>query len=124
MSEPGGTPDEQRRAWREWRRAKDAEGIIAKWEEIPSARLVHSRHWIEDTETGNLYREFRRRPQPPLSRSAPTTFEPTAGRSARAARPPSREEIEKRRAARERRRLDQAAAAKARYDELRKGARR
>jgi hypothetical protein len=40
------------------------------------------------------------------------------------ANPPSRAEIEKRQAAKEQRRRDQDLAAKARYDELRKGARR
>ena len=123
-SEPGGTLNEQRQAWRERRRQKDAEGIIAKWDEIPLERLVASRHWLEDTQTGNLYREFAGDPNFAGQVCAyylradgqPVMLEPHD--------PPSREEFEKRRAAREQRRVDQAAAAKARYEALRKDASR
>jgi hypothetical protein len=118
-----GTQEEQRRARLEWRRERDARGIRERWEEIPSDRLVFSRYWIEDTETGNLYREFGGDPGYAESVVAfyerdgwPVMLQP--------ADPPSLDELERRQAAKAERRRDRAAAAKARYDELRKVARR
>ena len=114
-----GTPKEQLRARNEWQRARNAQGIVARWDEISAERLVHSRYWIEDTETGNLYREFGGDPGYARTVCAyylrdgwPVMLEP--------ADPPSRDEIEKRRTAKERRRVDQAAAAKSHYDRLRR----
>jgi hypothetical protein len=116
-----GTREEQRRKRLEWRRAKDAQGIRERWDEIPSSRLVASRYWLEDVETGNLYREFYGDPGYAESVVAyyardglPVMLEPHD--------PPNRAEIERRRVAKEQRRRDREAAAKARYDELRKGA--
>ena len=114
-----GTPEEQRRARLEWQRAKWAEGIIARWDEVPSERLVFTRYWVEDTETGNLYREFFGDPGYArtvcayyLRDGSPVMLEPND--------PPSRDATEKRRAAKEQRRLGQEAARKARNDELRR----
>jgi hypothetical protein len=117
-----GSPDERRRLRLEWRRAEDEQGIVARWPEIPAERLVHSRYWLEDTETGNLYREvfgdpafcdgvcaYCRRAD-----GSPVMLEPHD--------PPSRSVLEKRRAAKEQRRIDQAASRKAHYAELREGA--
>ena len=56
-TEPGGTPDEQRRARLARQRAKEAQGIKDRWPEIPAARLTRSRHWLEDTTNGRLYKE-------------------------------------------------------------------
>ena len=53
-----GTVDEQRQAWREARRAKDAQGIKDRWPEIPSEHLLFTRRWVEDTRNGNLYQVF------------------------------------------------------------------
>ena len=114
-----GTPDEQRQAWREWRREKDAAGIKDRWPEIPAERLVFSRHWIEDTETGNLYRLFGG--DPGYARTVCAYYlEDGWPVMLELHDPPNRAEIEKRRAAKEQRRLDQEAARKARYDELRR----
>jgi len=117
-----GSQKEQRQARREWRQAKDAQGIRARWDELLSSRLVFSRHWIEDTETGNLYRPFFGDPGYAETVVAyyvrdgePIMLEP--------AHPRSRAELERRQRAKEQRHRDQAAAAKVRYDELRKGAR-
>jgi hypothetical protein len=85
---------------------------------------VASRYWLEDMQTGNLYREFGGDPHYAeqvvayylRADGSPVMLEPHD--------PPSLDEIERRRAAREKRRSDQAAAAKARYDALRKGASR
>jgi hypothetical protein len=115
-----GTPEESRRKRLEWRRAKDAEGIRARWDEIPAERLVFGRHWIEDTETGNLYRPFFG--DPGYAESVVAYYERDGEPvMLEAADPPSRAELEKRQAAKEERRRDQAAAAKARYAALRKG---
>jgi hypothetical protein len=119
-----GTPDEQRQAWREWRRAKDAQAIKDRWREIPSAQLVASRCWLEDTQTGAFYREFGGDPGYAQSVVAyylradgsPVMLEPHD--------PPCRAEMEKRQAAKEQRRLDAEAARRARYAELRKSAER
>jgi hypothetical protein len=118
-----GTPAEQRQARAEWRRERDAQGIVAKWDEIPAERLSHSRYWIEDTTTGNLYRPvygdpafcdgvcaYYRRED-----GSPVMLEPN--------NPPSLSAIAERQAAQERRRVDKAAAAKARYAALRRASR-
>jgi hypothetical protein len=115
-----GTPEEQRRKRLEWQRERNAQGIRERWEEIPSERLVSGRYWLEDVETGNLYRPFGGDPAFAPTVVAyferdgwPVMLEPCD--------PPSRTEIERRRAARQQRHLEQEAAKKARRDELRKG---
>ena len=77
------------------------------------------RHWIEDTETGNLYREFFGDPGYAgsvcayyLRDGSPVMLEPN--------NPSSLAELEKRGAAKEQRRRDRADVAKARRDELRR----
>lgn len=113
---PEGDPAAQRQARREWRRARDAQGVIAKWPEIPRSRLVFGRYWIEDTETGQLYREvfgdphYARNVVAHYIRSdqSPGMLEP--------ADPPSRAEIERRRAARERRHAEREAELRVKRD--------
>jgi hypothetical protein len=118
-----GSQEEQRRARREWRQAKDAQGIRTRWDEIPAERIVSTRYWLEDTQSGDFYREFHGDPGYAASVVAyyerdgwPVMLEPAS--------PRSRAELERRQAAKAKRRADHAAAAKLRYDELRKGARR
>ena len=71
-------PDEQRHARLEWRRAKDAQGIIARWDEIPAERLVHGRHWSRTRRPATSTASSVATPATP-SRSAPTTFETAPG---------------------------------------------
>jgi hypothetical protein len=114
-----GSKEESRRRRLEWQRERWAQGIRARWPEIPAERIVVARYWIEDTETGNLYRELGGDPGYAETVVAyferegwPVMLEP--------ADPPSLAEIERRKAAREERRQRRAEAAQARRDELRR----
>ena len=117
-----GTPDEMRQARREHRRALDAQGIIRRWDEIPRARLVFGRYWIEDESTGCFYREFGGDPGYAESVVAyytspdgwPIMLEP--------ADPPSRAELERRQARKQQRRLEQEAASKERRRQIKAAA--
>jgi hypothetical protein len=113
-----GTPNEMQQARLEHQRALHAQGIIRRWDEIPRSRLVFGRYWIEDTQTGNFYKEFGGDPGYAQSVVAhyvrsdgtPVMLEP--------ADPPSRAELERRQARKEQRRLEREAESKERRRQL------
>ena len=93
-----GRPEEQLQAMRNLQNARTAAAIINSETEIPRKQLEFGRYWIEDTDTGNLYTVFGGDPQfaPTVqfyftnTHGAPTMLEPPD--------PPSRDELERRRA--------------------------
>ena len=116
-----GTPDQQRRARREWEAARAAHAIISTKEEIPRSQLVFSKYWIED-EQGNFFREFGGDPAYAYTvrffyfnpDGMPIMLEP--------ADPPNRAELERRQARKEQRRIEREAAAKQRRAEMKAAA--
>ncbi len=108
-----GSPDDQRQARREWRREKEMEGIMAGWNEMPRSRLTFTRHWIEDSTNGSLYREVFGDPHYASNVCGFYVREDGSPQMLEPHDPPSLAEIERRRAAREQRRAATDAARRA-----------
>lgn len=108
-----GTPAEQQEKRREYRRQQEARGIISNIErEVPRSDLIFGPRWVELESTGELFHPWGGDVMFAPKGVAYYIDETGFPRMLEPADPPSRAEIEKRKAAREQRRLEREAAAK------------
>ena len=114
---------EQRHAQRERQAAAVAHAIVATREELPRADLTFGPRFIEHLPTRNLYWEFHGDVGYPSDSHHYYVRPDGALVVLQPADPPSRAELERRRARRDERRLKQETAAKERRRQLRAAAR-
>ena len=118
-----GTPEQQMQAQRERQAAEHAHAVISTREELRRTELEFGPRWITHTPTGDYFWIFGGDPSfaPNVAHyfvardGTPTMLEP--------ADPPSRDELERKRARKVERRLERDAEAKRRRAEMRAEAR-
>jgi len=113
--------EERRQARRERHAAEHDRAVVQMMDEIPRKQLLFSRHWIEDTSTGHLYRPFGGDPHlcgPDVTRYY-VSQDGLVIMLERCTNPSSRTELEQMQARKQQRRQEREAAAKERYRKLR-----